>query len=78
MMTDTVISGNPGDARTAIGCCDGRGEVRHGAEALSFVTLCLDPLCVARRRAEWAAECYSEGVPDHDDWLTMLFRGAVV
>ena len=38
-------------------CCDGRGQVKHGEGALSFVTLCRDPECVARRERAWAIEC---------------------
>jgi hypothetical protein len=39
------------------GCCDGDGQVHHGEGALSWVTLCRNADCVARREAAWAKEC---------------------
>lgn len=46
------------------GCCDGRGQVHevagddpHYVGPLSFVVLCRDPECIARRDAAWALEC---------------------
>jgi hypothetical protein len=45
------------NVRNTAGCCDGDGQVHHGEGALSWVTLCHDPACVARREAAWAAEC---------------------
>lgn len=48
------------------GCCDGSGQEHHVAGndpnvgALSYVSLCLDPECVARREAAWARECGEE------------------
>lgn len=43
--------------RNTAGCCDGHGQVHHGRGALSYVTLCRDPACMARREAEWARLC---------------------
>jgi hypothetical protein len=45
------------NVRNTAGCCDGYGQVHHGEGALSWVTLCRDADCVARREAAWAAEC---------------------
>lgn len=45
------------EGRAVTACCDGRGQVKHGEGALSFVTLCRDPECVARRERAWAIEC---------------------
>jgi hypothetical protein len=54
----TVNLAAMGDEHQApAGCCDGDGQVHHGSGALSYVTLCRNAECVARREAAWAAEC---------------------
>jgi hypothetical protein len=50
-----VVQGDKHEAPAS--CCDGYGQVHHGEGALSWVTLCRDAECVARREAAWAAEC---------------------
>lgn len=45
------------------GCCDGHGQVHHGFGALSYVTLCQDPECVAWRDAGWSHFCGEAPAP---------------
>jgi hypothetical protein len=54
---DMVSRGYIEHPRNTEGCCDGRGQVPHGFGALSYVTLCEDRECMARREAEWARMC---------------------